>query len=28
MEKMDEKSKSKNTQKEQFCVFMLYFESN
>jgi len=25
---MDEKFKSENTQKEQFSVFMLYFESN
>ena len=26
--KMDEKLKSENMQKEQFSVFMLYFESN
>jgi len=26
--KMDEKLKSKNMQKEQFSMFMLYFESN
>jgi len=26
--KMDEKLKSENTQKEQFSMFMLYFESN
>ena len=26
--KMDEKLKSENIQKEQFSVFMLYFESN
>jgi len=25
---MDEKLKSENTQKEQFSMFMLYFESN
>jgi len=25
---MDEKFKSENTQKEQFSMFMLYFESN
>jgi len=25
---MDEKSKSENMQKEQFSMFMLYFESN
>jgi len=25
---MDEKLKSKNMQKEQFSMFMLYFESN
>jgi len=25
---MDEKSKSENRQKEQFSVFVLYFESN
>jgi len=25
---MDEKLKSENMQKEQFSVFMLYFESN
>jgi len=25
---MDEKLKSENTQKQQFSVFMLYFESN
>jgi len=25
---MDEKSKSENVPKEQFSVFMLYFESN
>jgi len=25
---MDEKLKSENTQKEQFFMFMLYFESN
>jgi len=25
---MDEKLKRENTQKEQFCMFMLYFESN
>jgi len=25
---MDEKLKSKNIQKEQFSMFMLYFESN
>jgi len=25
---MDEKLKSENIQKEQFSVFMLYFESN
>jgi len=25
---MDEKLKSKNMQKKQFSVFMLYFESN
>jgi len=25
---MDEKIKSENMQKEQFSVFMLYFESN
>jgi len=27
-EKMDEKSKSENMQKEQFSMFMLYYESN
>jgi len=26
--KMDEKLKSENMQKEQFSMFMLYFESN
>jgi len=26
--KMDEKLKSENMQKQQFSVFMLYFESN
>jgi len=26
--KMDEKLKSENMQKEQFSLFMLYFESN
>jgi len=26
--KMDEKLKSENMQKEQFYMFMLYFESN
>jgi len=26
--KMDEKLKSENMQKEQFSVFMLYYESN
>ena len=26
--KMDEKSKSENMQKEQFSMFMFYFESN
>ena len=26
--KMDEKLKSENIQKEQFSMFMLYFESN
>jgi len=26
--KMDEQLKSKNTQKEQFSMFMLYLESN
>jgi len=26
--KMDEKSKSENMQKDQFSMFMLYFESN
>jgi len=26
--KMDEKLKSKNMQKQQFSMFMLYFESN
>jgi len=25
---MDEKLKSENTQKQQFSMFMLYFESN
>jgi len=25
---MDEKLKNENTQKEQFSMFMLYFESN
>jgi len=28
LEKMDEKLKSENMQKEQFSMFMLYFESN
>ena len=27
-EKMDERLKSENMQKEQFSMFMLYFESN
>jgi len=28
LEKMDEKLKSENMQKEQFSMLMLYFESN
>jgi len=28
LKKTDEKFKSENMQKEQFSVFMLYFESN
>jgi len=28
LEKMDKKLKSENMQKEQFSMFMLYFESN
>jgi len=28
LEKKDEKLKSENMQKEQFSMFMLYFESN
>jgi len=28
LKKTDEKLKSENMQKEQFSVFMLYFESN
>jgi len=28
LKKMDEKLKSENMQKEQFSMFMLYFESN